>query len=164
MRFVGTFSGVAFVFLAVACSGTGIVSQPPAKIGERITFEGSAWTVLEAKDLGSEAPELYRGSLKSEQGKLILVRFRIENTGQNEIKETSDPPISDSMKREFKTHSRQDRAFPKDGKEFQYSKIPAGMSKEFCAVYELPKDANGLHLVAYRFGPKVPIRLVNLGF
>src|SRR5262249_3144649 len=152
---------VAFVALALACGkgGTSLRSIGTVKVNEPLVFKDSTWVVVEVKDLGKvlkenepDEPE------KKADGRFILVRYKVTNTGKQVVWLGDDPEVVDDTKREFKTPGDNQKLYlPKGAKtmgEEESDQIPAGITREFHALYEVPTDAKGLRLKAASFAER----------
>jgi hypothetical protein len=149
---------VAFVALALACGSTSL--KPKAvgtvKVNEELVFNDSTWVVLEARDLGkvlkSTDPDEQD---KKADGRFILVRYKVTNTGKKTVWLGDDPPLLDDKERQFETlGDAQAHYLPKGAKtlgEADSDQIPAGITREFHAIYEVPTDARGLRLKGESF-------------
>lgn len=137
------------------------------KIGEEISFKDSKWTVVAAEEKG--------GFLKSNNqfqedartgGKFIVVQFKVTNLGKTEHRIISTPKLIDSQGREFKDYDNQTFFIPEGAKTMALEAIPAGLPRDFYAVYEVPGDATGLRFQARDltsvFSPD--FKLIDLGF
>jgi hypothetical protein len=159
----GRLSLIAFVAVALACAGGGGGNNSKAlrtvKLHESLVFNDSTWVVVEAKDLGKviKATEPGDEELKAD-GRFIYVRFKIANTGKRVVWLGDDPELTDNRDRTFQTlGDRQKQYLPRGAKtlgEPDSDQIPAGITREFHAIYEVPADARGLRLKAASFAEK----------
>lgn len=135
-----------------------------AKTGEEVVFGDSKWTVLAAEDKGNSLKSNNRLQKDaSTDGRFILVRFKVVNTTSKEEKLLRAPVVVDDQGREFKEIERQTFYLPEGTTSLTMKALPAGMTKEFAAIYEVPADAKGLKFQARAlaaFGDKA---LVDLG-
>jgi hypothetical protein len=142
-------------------------SGDAAKIGEEVSFKDSTWVVIGAEDKG--------GLLKSNNqfqedartgGKYIMVQFKVTNLGKKEQRIINTPKLIDSEGREYKDLDNQTFYIPQGAKTMALEAIPAGLPREFHAVYEIPGDAKGLRFQARDlssvFSPDY--KLIDLGF
>jgi hypothetical protein len=122
----------------------------PAAIGETVTLPDSTWSVISAKDLGPEVKSnnQFVEGLKSEGAKYIVVAFKVTNLGSKEERIFGHPKLRDSRGREFDAHDKATFFLPKGKKSMQLEAVPAGLPKEFWAIYEVPADATGFHFMA----------------
>lgn len=144
----------AFAAVALACAG-GPATVPPVKGNEELKLHDSVWAVIEAKDLGQllrstegDAPELRT------QGRYVLVRYAVRNPGRRRIDLDGDPQLIDGRQRFFDPIGNQEAYLPKGAVtmgDVESDQIPAGLTKEFHALYEVPADARGLRLEAKSF-------------
>lgn len=139
-----------------------------AKIGDEISFDNdSTWVVLSAEDKGNSLTSNNQ-FVKDAQtdGKFILVRFKVSNLTNKEERLFSGPKLIDSKGREFKSYDKQSFFIPKGAKTMSLEAIPAGLPREFYAVYEVPADANGLRFQArdLKSAFRPDYKLVDLGF
>jgi hypothetical protein len=165
---------VVFVALAVACGKGGISSKlvGTVKVNESLIFNDSTWVVVEAKDVGKvlKPTEAGEEELKAD-GRFIHVRFKVTNTGKKVVFLGDDPELVDDKEREFTTLGDNQKAYlPKGAKtlgEVDSDQIPAGITREFHALYEVPADAKGLRLKAASFAEKKRRQqegFIDLGF
>jgi len=128
-------------------------------MNEPLAFNDSTWVVVEAKDLGKVLKATEPGDEdRKADGRFILVRFKISNTGKQVVLLGDDPPLIDDRDRTFETlGDRQKQYLPKGAKtlgEQDSDQIPAGITREFHAIYEVPTDARGLRLKAASFAER----------
>lgn len=153
---------LTFVALAVACSGGGASGGKnvgTVKVNEELVFPESKWVVVEVKDLGKtlkptnpdDAPE------KKTEGRFIHVRYKVTNTGTRKDIELGweDPKlVGDSAEYRALEDDEQKAYLPKWSKtmaEEDSTHIPAGQTREFHALYDVPPTAKGLRLKAESF-------------
>jgi hypothetical protein len=145
----------AFVALALACGkgGTSTKIVGTVKVNEALVFKDSTWVVVEAKDVGKVLKPTVPGEeeLKAD-GRFILVRFKVTNTGKKVVWAGGDPDLVDDRERTFGTLVEQKPYLPRGAKTLEdEDQIPAGITREFHALYEVPLDAKGLRLKAGSF-------------
>jgi hypothetical protein len=144
-----------FVALAVACGkcGTSSRSIGTVKVNEDLAFKDSTWVVVEVKDLGKTLkPTEPDDEEKKTDARFILVRFKVTNTGKNAVWVGDDPNLVDDQERNFVTLTEQKPYLPKGARTLEdEDQIPAGITREFYALYEVPLDAKGLRLKAGSF-------------
>jgi hypothetical protein len=168
-RLAGCLLLAAFVAVALACAGAKPKNVGTVKVNEELVFPESKWVVVEAKDLGKviKATNPDDAGEKKTEGRFILVRYKVTNTGRKEIElGWEDPKVVDDS-REFRSLGDEQRDFlPKFAKTMsdeESTHIPAGMTREFHALYEVPADAKGLRLMAESFKERRG-RPVNEGY
>lgn len=125
-----------------------------AKLGDKVSFEDSEWTVLKAEDLGSEVKSnnQFQEGLKSDGAKYIRVSFKVKNLTKKEERVMDHPKLKDSQDREFGTVDSMMFFIPKGKKTMTLEAVPSSLEKEFWAVYEVPKDSKGLMFMARELG------------
>ena len=138
-------------------------------MNEELVFPESKWVVVEAKNLGNtiKATNPTDPREKKTEGRFILVRYKVTNKGTKEIQlGWEDPKIVDES-REFKTLGEEQMdflpRFAKTMSDEDSTHIPAGQTREFHALYEVPADAKGLRLMAESFKERRG-RPVNEGY
>jgi hypothetical protein len=78
----------------------------------------------------------------------------VSNIGKKAVWLGDDPSLLDDKERQFETLGEQKDYLPRGAKtlgEEESDQIPAGMTREFHALYEVPADARGLRLRAESF-------------
>jgi len=157
-------SGSALQGCCRCVGGSDSDSDKPAKLGDTVTFKNdSEWEVLDAKDFGKTiAPNSEFQDPGKTKGRFIRVHYKVTNKGKKSESILDGPKLIDGKGREFETWSESAFYMPKDGKSITLEPLPPDMSKEFYAIYEVPKDASDLKFQARAleaFGKK---RLVDL--
>lgn len=137
-----------------------------SKIGDTVKFDAdSEWVVVEAKQLGQKlAPTSPFGEAHKTDGKFVYVRFKVKNLTNKQESIFDHPKVVDAKGREFDHYQEQYGYLPKGVKGMTLEQLPASMTKEFGAIYEIPADATNLvfQTRALEFGgDKKP---VTLGF
>lgn len=120
-------------------------AAPAAKVGDTVKFDDSEWVILEAKTLGAKmAPTSPFGEPAKTDGKFVYVRFKVKNLGNKQETIFDHPKVVDAKGREFDHYQQQYSYLPKGVKGMALEQLPASMTKEFGAVYEIPADATAL--------------------
>lgn len=134
-----------------------------AKLGETITFDDSTWVVVSAKDAGQtlKSNNSFQKPAKTD-GKYIMVNFKITNRTSKEERLLDGPKVVDAQGREFKHIDMEQFYVPKDAKTLMMEAIPAGMTREFWGVFEVPSDATQLKFQVRSLGLLSTKRLVEL--
>lgn len=135
-----------------------------AKIGDEITFKDSKWTVVTAKDHGTQIrPNNQFLQPAKTEGRFILVHFKVTNLTNQEDRILNTPKLIDSKGREFKDYDQQSMYIPEGAKTLTVEALPAGMTKEFWALYEVPADATDLKFQARALSAFGDKKMVDLG-
>lgn len=116
----------------------------PEKISTPIIVKDVQWTVVEAKDLGSNLKSKYGAygtDCNANSGKFIQVKLKIKNNGK-EIATLTNLDLYDSEKNEYKTST--DVYGCIEGDLYILDNINPGIEKTFVAIYEVPTTAQGL--------------------
>lgn len=139
--------------------------EKAASIGDTVTLSDSTWSVLIAKDLGPivKSDNQFVEDLKSEGAKYVAVAFKVTNLGSKEERIWGHPKVRDRLGREFDVHDRTAFFLPKGKKTMQLEAVPAGLPKEFWAIYEVPATATGLQFLARELGMRARTYPINLG-
>lgn len=139
-----------------------------AKIGEEVTFNNdSTWIVLNAENKGNflKSNNMFQKDAQSD-GKFIVVQFKVSNLTNKEERLFIGPKLIDSKGREFKHYDHESFYIPDGAKTMSLEAIPAGLPREFYAVFEVPADATGIRFQARDlksvFSPDY--KLVDMGF
>ena len=124
----------------------------PASINEAVDMGDSVWTVLEAVDHGGElsSHNEYIDDLTSD-GRLVMIRVKVENKSNEQQRLFETPPIQDSEGRKFSQVDTQTMYVPEDSNTMLVDALPAGMSREYHAIYEIAPGAEGLQFMAKDF-------------
>jgi hypothetical protein len=110
-----------------------------------VKFDDSEWVVIEAKPLGAKmSPTTPFGEPAKTDGKFVYVRFKVKNLGNKQETIFDHPKVVDAKGREFDHYQQQYSYLPKGVKGMALEQLPASMTKEFGAVYEIPADATAL--------------------
>ena len=113
-------------------------------VGDKVSFSDSEWIVESAQVLGylHSSNEFVEDAKTA--GKFIKVQFKVKNTTQDEQRIMTVPRLVDSAGRQFQQYDRQDAYLSEDQKSMAMESIPAGMTKTFFAIYELPTDSKNI--------------------
>jgi len=142
-------------------SGGGGGGGGKQKIGETVKFDDSEWVVLEAKDMGSELKGLLGD--KKTAGTFIRVKFTVKNTGNEEESILDTPNLKADGGASYEQIDDTGLYLPEDANEMALEALPAGLPKEFYAIYEVPKDAvKGLSFEARELAFSPDTKLVDL--
>lgn len=135
------------------------------KIGNMIKFDDSQWVVVGARNDGGtlRSNNMFQKDAKTE-GKFIMVRFKVKNLTDKEDRIFDTPRLIDSSGREFREYDDQAFYIPDGAETLEMEALPAGMTKEFYAVYEVPADAKGLKFQARSLGVFGDKALIELDF
>jgi len=137
------------------------------KVGDEVRFGDSVWTVLQAQNKGNflQSNTEFIENVRT-NGKFIMVHFRITNLGTREERFLTPINLIDSKGREFTDYDNQLFFIPEGAKTLTFEAIPAGLPRQFYAIYEVPADASGFRFQARNitstFFPQH--KLVELGF
>ncbi len=126
--------------------------QEAANIGDEVDMGDSVWTVIAVEDRGTEleSPNEFIDSRETE-GTHIWVQVKVENNSNDQQRLFETPPIKDSEGRNFSQVDVQ-TMYLEDGVNTMIAEaIPAGMSREFEAIYEIAPGAEGLQFMARDF-------------
>jgi hypothetical protein len=127
----------------------------------------STWIVLNAENRGNSltSNNQFQKNAQSD-GKFIVVQFKVSNLTNKEERLFVGPKLIDSKGREFNHYDHDTFYIPKGKKTMSMEAVPAGLPREFYAVYEVPADASGLRFQARDlksvFSPNY--KLIDLGF
>lgn len=139
-----------------------------AKIGEEVTFDNdSTWIVLDVDDRGNslKSNNQFKKDAQTD-GKFVIVKFKVSNLTNKEERLFAGPKLIDSQGRQFNHYDSQNFYIPKGAKTMSLEAIPAGLPREFYAIYEVPADANGFRFqtrdLKSVFSPDY--KLIDLGF
>jgi hypothetical protein len=138
-------------------------TQATYKIGDAIVFEDSKWKVLSAENLGSTLTSPL-GDKKTE-GTFIKVSFSVVNTTKSEDSILETQKILAASGASYQQLDDVNSYLKEGESEMTLEQLPAGLTKNFSAIYEVPKDANGFRFQARSlsgFGTKYTE--VQLGF
>ncbi|MEO6418161.1 MAG: hypothetical protein ABIP39_02050 [Polyangiaceae bacterium] len=162
-RFFGRF---ILVCCLVSCAKK---TAPPApgtagKIGDRVAFEDSEWTVVEAKNVGQKiAQNGGPGAPRTTEGKFIQIHYRVTNLGKKEERLLDAPRVVDAKGRQFGRIELEAFYVPERSAAIGVDPIEPRQGKEFWTVIEVPLDATGLELELHGLGLFGPKKLVDLG-
>lgn len=133
-----------------------------AKVGEKVTFDDSEWTVTSARNLGGTLTHEFFDNKQSE-GNFIKVEFTVKNTTNEEDSIADSPVLIDDQGRKFSMGEELVMFIPGDAKTITLEALPPGLSKKFQAIYEVPDDAKGLAFRARELGFSPDYKLIDLG-
>ena len=123
-----------------------------AKIGEVVELKDSQWIVLKVKDRGKKMGSRNRfAEPATTDGRFIEVRFKVTNKKSKEKRILEAPKVRDQQGREFRNFDRQAIFIPKGKKTMTLEALPASMTREFWAIYEVAADSKGLQFQARSF-------------
>jgi len=132
-------------------------------IGDKVTFKDSEWIVLNVKQLGRVLNGGDFMESKRTEGKFLRVQYKVKNLTNEEQSIFFAPSIEDSKGRKFEQFDEQLMYLPDGAKSIQMEALPAGISKKFYAIYELPGDANGIKFQTRNFSAwSTEYKLVDL--
>jgi hypothetical protein len=135
------------VLSSLALSGGGICAEPaegkPMQIGEEVKFKDSTWVVISAREIGNRLASTYGVSedLESPDGKYIYVKFKVTNETNEEEQILFTPCVRDSKGRRYEELEELSAYLAKGEKDMFEAALPAGLSKTFVAIFELPKNS-----------------------
>lgn len=135
-----------------------------AAVGEWVSLSDSAWAVGGVVDWGHVLPSgntFVRDAQTT--GRFIVVRFNIQNNMQSEERIFADPELVDRRGRRFKTFDRQRRYLPEDAHAVALEALPAGVLRDFWAIYEVADDAEDMAFEARALSALGEKRLIALG-
>ena len=122
-------------------------------INDVVTFKDSKWVVLEFIDAGNslQSNNQFVESATTE-GKFVIIKYNVTNLTNKEENVLIMPKLKDSKNREFKAwtegNAKSSFYLPEKGKSLFAEPLPAGVSKTFYEIYEVPKDAENLQFQA----------------
>jgi hypothetical protein len=147
-----------------AASATPTRGTSSYKIGDTVKFDDSECVVAAAEDTGSTLPGGGTfSSDKSTSGKFIIVKFRVTNTKNEEEAVIDTPKLVDSRGRKFEQMDDAQLYLPDGAAEMTLEQLPAGLTKTFYAIYEIPRDATGLSFEARSLGFNPDYARVDIG-
>ena len=155
------FSGIV---VCAACAK----SAPPApgtagKLGDRVTFEDSEWTVLEAKDVGQKlAQNRGEGAPRTTEGKFVQIHYRVTNRSKKEERLLDTPRVVDAKGRQFGRIELEAFFVPAQATALGLDPLPPRQGREYWTVIELPADATGLKFELHGLGLFGDKKLVDL--
>ena len=133
-----------------------------AKVGDKVTFDDSEWTVTSARNLGSTLTSELLDNKQSE-GKFIIVEFTVKNTTNEEDSIADSPELIDDKGRKYSMGEDLTMYIPGDAKTITLETLPSGLAKKFQAIYEVPADATGLAFRARELAFSPDYKLIDLG-
>jgi hypothetical protein len=147
-------------------SGGSGSSGGTAKLGEQVKLDESAWTVIEAKDLGKSikaTSELFADEKKDTTGKFVQVHYKVVNNGKKQETLLDTPKIVDSKSREFGPIQSESEYVPKGSKAAILETLQPSMEKDFYTIIEVPADATGLKVQVTGLGLLGDKKMVDIG-
>lgn len=139
-------------------------ARETASIGDKVRFGDSEWVVLEAQELGTMLHDgAFEGSLKSQGGRFIYVRYQLTNLTNEEEQIAFTPQLMDSKGRNYEEHDESSLYLPEGEDGLTLTALPASLPRTFGAIYEVPLDSEGLHFMTRSFAfmrsEQKPVRL-----
>lgn len=135
--------------------------EKKAKIGEVVKFPDSEWTVIEARNIGNTLSSVLEN--KHTSGSFINVKFSVINKTNEEEQILETPQLVDSKGRKFKQMDDCALYLPEGANEMTLEQLPAGLSKTFYAIFEVPLDAAKLSFQARSLGFSPEYALIDIG-
>lgn len=133
-------------------SAPGKVIEKTYQMNEKVSLSDSEWTVLVSKNLGSTlAGDDDEGiDPKESDGKFVYVRYKIVNNTKSNEEIIFTPTLQDSQGRNFEQMDSMDAMDYLQNNEttMDAEQLPSGVPKTFSAIFEVPKDSNGLVFLA----------------
>ncbi|MEI7684843.1 MAG: hypothetical protein WCL32_07425 [Planctomycetota bacterium] len=119
------------------------------KMREALFNNDSRWTVVNAYDLGRAIKSRDNPMPIAETtGRFVFVRYTVENLGKKSVKTSRSPKLIDARGQEFDQVNWQNRYIANGlDRETLHEFLP-GLPREFCALYEVSRNAVGLHFQA----------------
>lgn len=135
-----------------------------ATIGDKVRFGDSEWIVLEAQELGTMLHDgAFGGSLSSQGGRFIYVRYQLTNLTNEEEQIAFTPQLMDSKGRNYEEHDESALYLPEGEDGLTLTALPASLPRNFGAIYEVPLDSQGLLFMTRSFAfmrsEQKPVRL-----
>ncbi len=120
-------------------------AKPPVETSAVLEFKESRWTILKVEEKGQALKSNEQAQQEARtDGKFVLINFKVENTSDQEQWIADVPKLVDSKGRKFKQYGFQSFYFPRGGKGLNGEMLPAGVAKEFWAIYDVPADAKDI--------------------
>ena len=135
--------------------------EKKTKIGEVVKFPDSEWTVIEARNIGNTLSSVLEN--KHTSGSFISVKFSVINKTNEEEQILETPQLVDSKGRKFKQMDDCALYLPEGANEMTLEQRPAGLSKTFYAIFEVPLDAAKLSFQARSLGFSPEYALIDIG-
>jgi hypothetical protein len=136
-------------------------TESEARLREIVRFSDSNWALMEARNLGSVLPGGFEP--KRTRGKFVQVCFRVTNTTEDEETVLFAPTLRDARGRVFQQMDGQEMYLPEGADSMTLEQLPAGLKKEFYAIYEVPDDAVRLQFQARSLADRGEIRRIATG-
>ena len=155
---------------ASSASNSGSASAPTQtsesfKIGDKVTFDDSEWAVVEARQLGSTLSGGEFVEVKRSEGKFVYVRFKLINKTSEQQAVLFTPSVKDSKGRTFEELDDLAMYLGEGETGMTLEQLPAGLTKTFSAIFEVPSDATGLSFMTRSFAAfRSQEKAVQLGF
>ncbi len=146
-------------------SGSGS-SGGTGKLGEQVKLDDSAWTVVEAKDMGKSikaTSELFADEKKDTTGKFVQIHYKVVNNGKKQETLLDTPKIVDSKSREFGPIQGESEYVPKGSKTAILETLQPSMEKDYYTIVEVPADATGLKVQITGLGLLGDKKMVDIG-
>ena len=119
-------------------------AEPAVGLGQDIFIGQFRWKLLDVQDLGSviESSEDDLVPLQAQQGRLIQIRYEVENTG-SELATTKGIKIIDAQGRRYED-SVDANWFIVEEEQCLSESLEAGVPRVCTKIYDVPLDATGL--------------------
>lgn len=146
------FTGIPLTKDSASC-GSAVAGTPDSySIGDLVQFDDSEWIVIDARELG----DVLKGDGmfvedKQTEGKFVYVRFRVTNNTPEQQSILFTPSLLDSKERRFEQLDVLALYLPEAEVSMTMEQLPSGLPKTFSAIFEVPKDADGLTFLARDF-------------
>lgn len=133
------------------------------EIGHKVEFADSSWVVLSATDFGNrlKSNNSFQEAAQTD-GRFISVTFSVHNKTSKEERIIDHPVLVDSKGREFRPLDEQAFYIPKNKKTLALEALPASMTREFFAIYEVAADAVDLRFGARELSFSPDVKFVAL--
>ena len=147
------------------CAMASAINVHAQKIGEKVAFDDSEWTVLSAKNAGSAVePKSPFGKSATTEGNFIFVVYKVKNTTKREKSILVTPVLVDSESREFNPYRHQANYLEPSAETITLEALPANIPKTYHAMYEVPAESKGLKFQVRSLSIMTEYKLVSLGF
>ena len=135
------------------------------KIGDTVTFDDSEWVVIKARNLGSTLSGGEFVEAKKSDGKFIYVRYKLVNKTAEQQAVLFTPSVKDSKGRKFEELDDLRMYLGNGETGMTLEQLPAGLTKTFSAIFEVPSDASELAFMTRSFAAfRSQEKAVQLGF
>lgn len=156
---------IVTALLATICCAQSVPNDPKSKarasgadlkvyaLGETVSFKNSDWVILSSASKGKSLKSTTSGYQDAKtDGDYIQVAMKVTNkTDKEERLALWLPVIVDSKFRQFKNISDEIFYLPDTIKIMRDTIIPAGMSRETTAIFEVAPGAQNLQLIVRDF-------------